>query len=44
MRRMWALESHGIDPTVMTEGLDLLRRDLPRLHQERRHVVDLNLR
>ena len=44
MRRMWTLESHGIDPTVMAEGHGLLRGDLRMLHQERRHVVGPNLR
>ena len=38
------LERHGLQPSDMVEGYELLRRDLPKLNEERRHVAGSNLR
>lgn len=44
LRRMSDLESRGLDPKDMEEGLHLLRRDLPLLHEARRGVAGSNFR
>lgn len=44
LRRMAELECHGLDPKDMEIGYALLRREIPMLNEERRHVAGSNLR
>jgi hypothetical protein len=44
LRRMADLKALGLSPEDMVEGLSMLRQDLPKLHEERRHVVGSNSR
>jgi hypothetical protein len=44
LRQMAELECHGLDPKDMEIGYALLRRELPMLNEERRHVAGPNLR
>ena len=44
LRRMADVEALGLPPEDMVEGLAMLRQDLPKLNEERRHVVGSNSR
>ncbi len=44
LRRKATFEIYGLKSDVMVEGLDLLRKDIPHLNEERRHVSHSNSR